>query len=165
MLASLYQLGYEVPACDPDVAGNRSRHGSGFSCVSSDRKRSLTPEKSLDITSSFTRTASGGVGPRRLHIAGPLASKIPRSVANLEREDAEHVDEDVEDVVEGAEEVDAIRDVDQPDPCKWEFEADPHGVAQEEETLRAAPRKIPKYSDMLISYSTIPGEWRLLIMD
>jgi len=129
------QLGYEVPPSSESDAGGRSRHGSGAS-FTGDRKRSLTPERTLEASASFVRTASGGVGARRLQL-GPLAPKMAR--AEKEREDA-------------------MRDVDQPDPptCSWEFASDPHGQEMEEEP-RAAPRRIPKYSDMLISYSTIPG--------
>ena len=108
------------------------------------------------MASHFTRRASGGVGPRRIHIAGPMAPNIPRSVTDLETKVLEVA-------VRTIELEDAVRDVDQPDPpaCPWEFQADPHGVPQDEEA-RSAPRKIPKYSDMLISYSTIPGESLIL---
>ena len=130
-------MGYEVPSTSESEAGGRSRHGSGAS-FQSDRKRSLTPERTLEATSAFSRTASGGVGPRRFQL-GPYSPKMAR--AEPEQEDA-------------------IRDVDQPDPpaSTWEFASDPHGQeADREDEPRAAPRRIPKYSDMLISYSTIPG--------
>jgi len=120
------QIGVELPATlELDSRQPRSRHGSGV-----ERKRSLTPDH-LD-ESPLTRTASGGVGPRRLHIFSP-PNKSPR----------EHED--------------AIRDIDQPDPPVPPLTLiDPHGAEADAEPSPVR-RTIPKYSDMLISYSTIPG--------
>ena len=81
-----------------------------------------------------------------------MAPKMPRpELREDEREDAL--------LLADVEREDAMRDVDQPDPPAWDFEGDPHGADEEQyRVAAAAPRRIPKYSDMLISYSTIPGK-------